>query len=84
MVATILEKMLQPATDSMPPSFARKVLDLRADSELLARIEVLRTKANQGALSSEEDAEYKEYVEAIDIIALLQQKARQVLQSAGE
>lgn len=66
------------------PSFAKKVLELRADNDLLARIGELRSKANQGMLSLKEETEYKEYVEAIDIIALLQQKARQALQPAGE
>jgi len=71
--------MLQPATDQMPPDFARKLLDLRASPELLARIENLRAKANTGKISQEEELEYKEFVEAIDIISLLQSKARKIL-----
>ena len=71
--------MLQPATDQMPPDFARKLLDLRASPELLARIENLRAKANTGKISQEEEFEYKEFVEAIDIISLLQSKARKIL-----
>jgi hypothetical protein len=59
--------------------FARKLLDLRASPELLARIENLRAKANTGKISQEEELEYKEFVEAIDIISLLQSKARKIL-----
>ena len=51
MVTTILDKMLQPATDEMPPEFARKLLGLRADAELQSRIDELRLKANQGRTS---------------------------------
>jgi biopolymer transport protein ExbD len=79
MVTTILDKMLQPATDEMPPEFARKLLNLRADNELQARIEELRTKANSGNISSDETLEYQEFVEAVDIISLLQLKARKIL-----
>jgi hypothetical protein len=78
-VSSILDHMLQPATDQMPPDFARKLLDLRASPELLARIENLRAKANTGKISQEEELEYKEFVEAIDIISLLQSKARKIL-----
>jgi len=79
MVSSILDQMLQPATDQMPPDFALKLLDLRASPELLARIENLRAKANTGKISQEEELEYKEFVEAIDIISLLQSKARKIL-----
>ena len=84
MVTTILDKMLQPATDEMPPEFARKLLGLRADTELQSRIDELRLKANQGSISSDEELEYKEFVEAIDIISLLQVKARQILSAEQE
>lgn len=79
MVTTILDKMLQPATDQMPPEFARSLLDLRASDDMQARIEELRTKANTGNISGDEEIEYKEFVEAVDIISLLQSKARKIL-----
>ena len=84
MVTTILEKMLEPATSEMPPTFAHKILALRAEGEVLQRVEELRGKANLGTLSESEDLEYKEIVEAIDIIALLQQHARKALNLAAE
>lgn len=84
MVTTILDKMLQPATDEMPPEFARKLLNLRADNDLQARIDELRTKANSGNISSDEALEYQEFVEAVDIISLLQLKARKILSAQVE
>jgi hypothetical protein len=71
--------MLEPATAEMPPAFARKILQLRAEGDVLLRIEQLRSKANEGTLSEAEDLEYKEIVEAIDIVALFQQQARKAL-----
>ena len=84
MVATILEQLMRPATDRMPAEFAKNLLGIRADGQLLRRLEELRRKANEGQLSSEEQAEYREMVEAIDILSLFQQKASQVLQSLSE
>ena len=44
---------------------ARKIVDFIADPKLQARIDILRQKANEGALTPEEDAEYKDFVEAV-------------------
>ncbi len=84
MTTTILEKMLEPATSQMPPSFARKILQLRADGEVLSRIEFLRSRADSGLLTEIEAQEYQEIVEAIDIISLLQHQARKVLDAGSE
>jgi len=81
MVTTILDEMLKPATDHMPVAFAGKILGLRADETLRSKLDILRAKANLGTLTSEEDSEYKEIVETIDIISMLQLKAQQVVGS---
>jgi len=71
--------MLDPVTDAMSREFAESLVALKADAETMERIEVLRGKANEGSLSPDEDAEYKEFVEALDVISILHGKARQVL-----
>ncbi len=76
---TYLDRFLDPVTDAFTPDMARKVVDLRADAETQARIDVLRHKANEGSLTPDEDAEYKEFVEALDIISIIQSKARKFL-----
>ena len=52
---------------------------LQPVTELLSHIEILRGKANQGTMTAEEEAEYREFVEAVDVISILQAKARRVL-----
>jgi hypothetical protein len=74
-----LDRMLQPVTEAMSPEFANKLVGLRADDELLSRIEILRGKANQGTMTVEEEAEYRDFVEAVDVLSILQAKARRVL-----
>jgi hypothetical protein len=54
-------------------------LNVRADAEVEARVEVLRRKANEGTLTPEESAEYLDFVEAVDIISISQAKARKFL-----
>ena len=64
---SFLDRMLDPITDSMSREFAESLVALKADDEFMARIDVLRRKANQGSLSPEEEAEYKDFVESLDV-----------------
>ena len=74
-----LDRFLDPVTDALSPEAARTIVNLRADDETRARIEELRLKANDGTLTPEEDAEYKDFVEAVDIVSIIQSKARKFL-----
>lgn len=77
--ASSLDRMLDPVTACFTPQVAQKIVDLRLDPDLNARIEFLAEKANEGTLTVDEDDEYKDYVESGDMIALLQAKARRFL-----
>lgn len=74
-----LDRLLDPLTEAFTPKMASALLDLRVDSELEARIGELRRKSNEGTLTLEEDAEYKDFVEAVDLISIMQAKARRFL-----
>lgn len=78
-----LDRLLNPVADTFSESQARKILEIRADPELQERIAVLREKANEGTLSCEEDAEYKDFVEAVDVLSILQAKAQAVLEKTA-
>ncbi|PYS06241.1 MAG: hypothetical protein DMG17_32700 [Acidobacteria bacterium] len=77
--ATYLDRLLEPLTDILTPEVASALVGLRADAELQAHIDELRRKANEGTLTAVEDAEYKDFVEAVDLISIIQAKARQFL-----
>jgi hypothetical protein len=64
-----------PLTECLTPEVARRVLSVRPDPQTVVRIEELAEKANEGTISPDEDAEYKEFVEASDLLAILQAKA---------
>ena len=74
-----LDRFLEPMTEVLTPQVARKIADLRADPDTQARVDELSAKANDGTLSPDEDTEYKGYVEAADIMGIIQSKARRFL-----
>lgn len=74
-----LDRLLEPLTDVLTPEVASALLALRADAELQAHVDKLRRKANEGTLTAAEDAEYKDFVEAVDVISIIQAKARRFL-----
>jgi hypothetical protein len=80
-MATVTEH--EPILDSIPgwltPDVAQRIVDSRPDPKLQERILELGRKANEGELSSEEDAEYRRYVVEGDLLTLLRLKARRVL-----
>jgi hypothetical protein len=57
------------------------VAALRTDPEVQARIEELAEKCNEGTLTPEETAAYDAYIQAMDVIAVLQKKARTLIVS---
>ena len=77
----ILSQLLEPVGQMMPVKFAEDLASMRAAPEVQARIDELAEKCNDGELTPEERAEYDAYVDAIDVISILQAKARAVLAS---
>ena len=77
--STILDWFLDPVADCLTPEVARRIVALRLDPEIQARLDTLAAKANEGQLSSAERAEYEEFVEAIDLFSILKVKAKIVL-----
>jgi hypothetical protein len=76
-----LDRLLEPLTEAFTPQLASTLIALRVDSEMETRIVELRQKTNAGTLTPEEDAEYKDFVEAVDLISIMQAKARRFLAS---
>jgi hypothetical protein len=76
---SVLNRFLDRFTECLTPEVAQRVADLRPDAATQDRIDELREKANEGKLSEAERAEYEEFVESIDIVAILKAKARTFL-----
>lgn len=81
--AVHLDRLLEPLAASLSPDVAAKVADLRADEAMQSRIDYLADRSNEGLLTPEEREEYAGYLHAIDVIAVLQAKARSLLRKQG-
>ncbi len=75
----ILDRFLDPVRDILTPEVAKGISDLRADAVTQDRIEDLAARHHEGQLSSEELAEYEALVNGANVMAVLQAKARSVL-----
>jgi hypothetical protein len=73
--------MLDPLARCFTPEVARRIADLRADTNTQHRLDELADKSARGSLTPDEKMEYHAYVEALDLIGVLQAKARAVLNS---
>ncbi len=76
---SVLDRMLDPVSRCLDAESARKLVDLRIDPAVQARVDVLAEKANEGLLTEPERAEYAAYINTDDFIAILKLKARRLL-----
>ncbi len=82
--STVLDSILDPVADCLDPESARRLLNLELEPLTRRRIDDLAGRAVAGQLTDKEKIEYADYVEAIDLVGILQAKARQVLARAGQ
>jgi hypothetical protein len=79
-----LDQLLNPTAGWLTPQAAQQLVEWKANDELVGRIEELGRKANLGALTEEEDAEYRAYLDDAEVISLMQAKARRLYLSAND
>ena len=77
--SSTFDRFLDPVAACLTPHVAQRIVDLETDQKTLERLEILREKANFGSLSEDERAEYEEFVEGMDFVAILKAKAEAVL-----
>jgi hypothetical protein len=77
--APVLNRLVDPLGECLTPESARKLLGLKADAILQARVDDLANRHSQGLLTPDEQAEYSKYVSYGTFVAILKSKARQLL-----
>ena len=80
--SAVLNDLLTPVGDCLTPDTAQQLANLRASDAVQAHIEQLAAKSNDGTLSAEEQVEYETLVSTGTFIAILQSKARKILNDA--
>jgi len=81
---TAFDRATDPLLKILSQDQAHRIIDYHADHELQERIEILAQKAKKGELTAEEQAEYEGYAQANRFIAVLQAKARRMLNTQTE
>jgi hypothetical protein len=79
MDATLLDRLIEPFAQCLTTDAAQKIAAIRADDELQRRVDELADKANRGAVTEEERAEYDRYLAAYHFVTVMQAKARRML-----
>ena len=74
-----LAKILDPVAQCFTLEVAQRVAELRADPVVQTRIDALAEKCNEGTITPEEMAEHDAYIQAMDVVAVLQKKARTLI-----
>ena len=73
------DRLLEPVAECFTQEMAQRLASLPIDPIVQTRIATLAAKANEGQLSADERAEYEDYIDAVDMIAVLQSRARRAL-----
>ena len=79
-----LDRILEPVSSSLNEEAARKILGLKADRKVRARVAKLADKCNEGELTPEERREYETYLLANHVVAVLKAQARILLSRKGQ
>ena len=82
--SSTFDRFLDPVANCFTASVAQRIVELSPDPQSVGRLEQLREKANFGTLSDDERTEYEEFVEAMDLVAILKAKARVVLDKQSQ
>ena len=77
--ANVLSELLEPLGRMMPMEFARELAALTATPEVQARIDELADNCTEGELTEADRTAFDAYVDAIDVISIVQATARSVL-----
>jgi len=77
--ATGLDGLLEPLSLRLDAESARRLVAFRIDPQVLARIEVLGDRANEGNLTADERSEDEAPINAADFISILRLKAQRHL-----
>jgi hypothetical protein len=78
-ISTILDHYFAPVTPMLTREMAEAIVNRKPDGHLAERVCELASKADEGTITEDELAEYKDLVDAGDLVALLKAKAQQFL-----
>ena len=75
----LLDQMLDPFTQCLDESSARRVIDFGLSASVQQKMDALAERANEGLLTAQERTDYEALINAADFIAILKLKAKRRL-----
>jgi hypothetical protein len=78
---TLLDSLLEPFGECLTLEVAEKLVKLRANPVIVAKVEELAEKCNEGQLTTDERDEYESYVHVNNVMMMLKARARKFLQA---
>lgn len=73
------DRILDAVASCFTHEVAARILEVRLEPDIQARINELAEKANDGMLTADERSEYELLIEKADLVAIFKSLARQVL-----
>jgi len=67
-----LDGLLEPLSRCLDAESARRVIEFRVEPAAQARVDLLAEEANDGTLDEDERSEYEAFVDAVELISILQ------------
>ncbi len=84
MTSEAFDTLVNPVLDDLlTPETASRLMTFRVPNDTIRRLEVLRQRAQDGALGTDERREYEGLVDALDLIALIKLKAQRLSPNGG-
>lgn len=80
----VLDELIGPLSECLTPESARRLVALKADKRLQARVADLASRHSHGLLTPQEESEYGSYVSFSTFVAILKSKARQLLNHSSD
>ncbi|ETX06445.1 MAG: hypothetical protein ETSY2_17090 [Candidatus Entotheonella gemina] len=80
---TLLDSLLEPFEECLTLEVAEKLVKLRANPAIIAKVEELAEKCNEGQLTADERDEYESYIHVNNVMIMMKAKARKFLQANG-
>ena len=79
----VLNELLDPVSRCLDAESARRLIKLKLDPKVQARMEILAERSTEGLLTDDERYEYEALIDATDLISILKLKARRQLTPAA-
>lgn len=77
--ATIVDGLIDSIVRCLDTESAKRLVALRLDPAIQARVDILAGRANEGTLSDEERTEYQSFIDWADFISILKLEIRRQL-----